>query len=174
LLFVVIAIAIKLDSPGPVIFRQKRIGFDRRPFNIYKFRTMNVLENGPVIRQASRDDARVTRIGKWLRRTSLDELPQVLNVIRGDMSLVGPRPHAVAHDQKYSRTIANYNLRHRMKPGITGWAQVNGCRGPTPTNASMQARISYDAWYIEHWSFAIDIEIILRTAFSVFRQSNVY
>jgi lipopolysaccharide/colanic/teichoic acid biosynthesis glycosyltransferase len=173
-LFIAIAIAIRMDSPGPIIFRQTRIGFGRREFQILKFRTMNVLENGPSIRQASRNDPRVTTIGSWLRCTSIDELPQLWNVLVGDMSLVGPRPHAVAHEREYSTTVVDYALRHRMKPGLTGWAQVNGCRGPTPTTTSMQKRIDYDNWYINNWSIGLDLKIIVRTAIAIPRWSDAY
>lgn len=154
---------IKIDSAGPVFFRQKRIGFNGRAFRIYKFRTMTVLEDGPTIQQATRDDPRVTRIGRWIRRGSIDELPQLLNVLNGEMSLVGPRPHAAAHDTEYEQRIAAYAFRYHMKPGITGWAQVNGFRGQTQTLDLMAKRVDFDVWYINNWSMWLDIKIILRT-----------
>jgi Undecaprenyl-phosphate glucose phosphotransferase len=157
------AIAIKLNSPGPVIFRQRRNGFNGRPFLIYKFRTMNVLEDGPLIRQATKQDARVTTVGRVLRQSSIDELPQLLNVLKGDMSLVGPRPHAVAHDDEYGALIANYAFRHHVKPGITGLAQVNGCRGSTMHLDQMKKRVDFDLWYIDNWSLLLDLKILART-----------
>lgn len=173
-LFILIAIAIRLDSKGPALFRQTRLGLGGRPFEILKFRTMTVLENGDVIRQATRHDPRVTRIGWFLRRTSLDELPQLINVLRGEMSLVGPRPHAKAHDLYYGSLIELYWLRQRVKPGITGWAQVNGHRGETPTLDSMQARIDFDLWYVAHAGIGFDIEILFRTLLVPFRQRNAH
>ena len=157
------AVAIKLDGPGPVIFRQRRNGFNGRPFVIYKFRTMNVLEDGPVVRQATKRDARVTGIGRVLRQSSIDELPQLFNVLKGDMSLVGPRPHAVAHDDEYGALIANYAFRHHVKPGLTGLAQVNGCRGQTLHLDQMKKRIDFDLWYIDNWSLFLDLKILART-----------
>jgi putative colanic acid biosynthesis UDP-glucose lipid carrier transferase len=168
-LFLIAAIAIKLDSPGPVIFRQRRSGLNGREFVIFKFRTMSVLEDGPVITQACRDDLRVTRIGKFLRRSSIDELPQLFNVLSGDMSLVGPRPHALAHDNEYRVHIADYAFRHRVKPGVTGWAQVNGLRGETASFEQMAERVKYDLWYISNWSLGLDLNILLRTCFEVMR-----
>ena len=173
-LLVVIAIAIRLDSPGPVLFQQQRRGFNGQIFAIYKFRSMSVLENGSTVRQATRDDPRVTRVGRWLRRSSLDELPQLINVLLGNMSLVGPRPHAVAHDDQYTQLIANYAFRHHVNPGITGWAQVNGHRGETPTVETMQCRIDHDLWYIANWSLRRDILILLKTAVRVFRMPDAY
>lgn len=169
-----IALVIKLDSPGPVFFRQSRNGYRGRPFRIFKFRTMTVLEDGAQVRQAARGDARVTRVGRFLRRTSLDELPQLLNVLIGDMSLVGPRPHAQAHDDFYSKVIENYEVRQHVKPGMTGWAQVNGLRGATQELALMGRRIEYDLWYALNASILFDCEILLRTAAEVFRQRNAY
>lgn len=160
---VLIVAFIRLDSPGPVLFRQRRIGFNGRPFHIYKFRTMTTLEDGAVIRQTCRNDARVTRVGRTLRKLSLDELPQLLNVLRGEMSLVGPRPHALAHDTEYRQAIAHYAARHNVKPGITGWAQVNGWRGPTPQLDLMVRRVEHDLWYVDHWSIWFDIRIMLLT-----------
>jgi lipopolysaccharide/colanic/teichoic acid biosynthesis glycosyltransferase len=146
-----------------VLFRQTRKGLNGRTFRIYKFRTMRVLEDGAVVRQATRGDARVTRIGRILRSTSLDELPQLLNVLSGEMALVGPRPHALAHDEFYSREISGYDQRFRVKPGITGWAQVNGARGETPTLDHMRRRIELDLWYVQHKSIALDLTILART-----------
>jgi lipopolysaccharide/colanic/teichoic acid biosynthesis glycosyltransferase len=143
-------------------------------FKIYKFRTMNVCDDGPDVRQAQRTDARVTRVGKWLRKTSLDELPQLVNVLRGDMSLVGPRPHALAHDKYYGERIPEYRLRQNVRPGLTGWAQVNGCRGETPTIDKMAKRLDLDLWYIHHWSEALDIEIMLWTLVKILRSPNAF
>lgn len=168
-IFLIAAAAIKLDSKGPVIFRQRRSGLDAQEFVILKFRTMKVLEDGPAIKQASRGDQRVTRVGKFLRRSSIDELPQFLNVLAGDMSLVGPRPHAVAHDNEYKDLIADYGLRHRVKPGMTGWAQVNGLRGETRSLQQMAERVQRDLWYIRNWSLSLDIEILFRTCFEIMR-----
>lgn len=161
------ALAIRLDSAGSAIFRQRRNGFDQRTFTIYKFRTMSVLEDHGSISQASRDDARVTRVGRFLRRSSIDELPQLWNVVKGDMSLVGPRPHALAHDQHYEQEIGDYCVRHHVKPGITGWAQVNGLRGETRDTARMERRVEFDLWYITNWSLLLDLRIMLRTCLEV-------
>ena len=168
------ALAIKLDSPGPVLFRQQRCGFNGRSFAIYKFRTMVVLEDGPSIIQARSADGRVTRIGKALRRMSVDELPQLINVLDGSMSLVGPRPHAVAHDNQFNKLVRNYAFRRRVKPGLTGWAQIHGCRGPTPTAASIERRVEYDLWYIDNWSPRLDFAILLQTPIEVLRGRNAY
>lgn len=173
-LLAVVAIAIKLDSRGPVLFRQRRCGFNGRCFQIYKFRTMSVLEDGPTIAQAQCSDSRVTLLGKWLRRTSIDELPQLLNVLEGSMSLVGPRPHALAHDTQFDKVVRNYAFRHRVKPGVTGWAQVNGCRGPTPTPKDIERRVEHDLWYIDNWSFGLDLAIMLQTVVEVMRSRNAY
>ena len=173
-MFVIIAIAIKLDSPGDALFRQTRRGFNSRKFKIFKFRTMTDLEDGTTIRQAVRGDRRVTGIGAWLRRTSIDELPQLFNVVKGDMSLVGPRPHAAAHDDYYAEQISHYAFRHHMKPGITGWAQIRGYRGETPTVQSMRERVEHDIWYIDNWSVTLDVQIILLTALEVIRGRNAY
>jgi putative colanic acid biosysnthesis UDP-glucose lipid carrier transferase len=162
-----IGLAIKLDSKGPVLFRQRRIGFNGRPFHILKFRTMRVMEDGPLVVQASEGDPRVTRVGQILRELSLDELPQLINVLMGEMSLVGPRPHAAAHDDYYGRHIPNYAYRHQVRPGITGWAQVNGARGATPTLSDMQARIDLDAWYVDHRSLALDLMILVLTPLEI-------
>jgi Undecaprenyl-phosphate glucose phosphotransferase len=169
-----IALAVRIDSPGPILFRQARGGFNGRTFKILKFRTMRVMEDGPELTQATARDDRVTRVGRWLRRTSIDELPQLINVLRGDMSLVGPRPHAVAHDVQYSRLISNYPYRHHVKPGMTGWAQVNGFRGETPTIALMRRRCELDLWYITNWSFWLDIRILTRTVVEVCRSPNAF
>jgi Undecaprenyl-phosphate glucose phosphotransferase len=166
-LLLLTALAIKLDSAGPVIFKQRRNGFNGSTFYMYKFRTMHVLEDGEHIIQASRDDPRVTRIGRWLRQLSIDELPQLFNVLRGDMSIIGPRPHALAHDKHYQDLVANYAFRHHVKPGITGWAQVNGLRGETPTVDSMAERIKHDLWYIDHWNLWLDLKIFFRTMLTV-------
>jgi Undecaprenyl-phosphate glucose phosphotransferase len=160
------AILIKLDSSGPVLFRQSRSGFNGRSFRIFKFRTLTVLEDGPVIRQVTRDDPRVTRLGYWLRRTSIDELPQLFNVLSGDMSLVGPRPHAAGHDCEYERQIAAYAFRYQLRPGITGWAQFNGYRGETRSLDLMSKRIEHDLWYIKNWSLWLDLKILLGTVAS--------
>jgi putative colanic acid biosynthesis UDP-glucose lipid carrier transferase len=173
-LLAIIALMIRLDSPGPVLFRQTRIGFNGRAFRIYKFRTMTVLEDGPVVRQATCEDDRITAFGRWLRRTSIDELPQLFNVLMGDMSIVGPRPHAVSHDMEFGRLIADYAYRRQMKPGITGWAQVSGCRGATPEVDLMARRIQLDMLYIENWSVWLDFGIIARTVFAVLRGHNAY
>jgi exopolysaccharide biosynthesis polyprenyl glycosylphosphotransferase len=169
----IIAIVIKFDSRGPVLFRQTRHGFNGRSFHIYKFRTMRVMEEG-LLKRALEFDARVTRIGRYLRRTSVDELPQLFNVLAGDMSIVGPRPHAIAHDSYYNGLIADYSFRHHVKPGITGWAQVNGFRGETPTLDLMEKRVEYDRWYINNWSFWLDLKIVLRTFVSIFASRNAY
>jgi Undecaprenyl-phosphate glucose phosphotransferase len=158
------ALLVKLDSPGPVFFRQTRWGFDDREFKIWKFRTMTVMEDGGCIVQACRGDKRVTRIGRFLRRTSLDELPQLFNVLRGEMSIVGPRPHAVAHDIEYGELIAEYALRRHVKPGLTGLAQAHGLRGETRTPKHMEMRVQKDLWYISNWSFWLDIKIVIQTA----------
>ncbi|GFM84028.1 undecaprenyl-phosphate glucose phosphotransferase [Pseudomonas cichorii] len=169
-----IAIAIKLTSPGPILFRQRRYGLDGRPIMVWKFRSMSVQENGAVVRQATRNDARITPLGAFLRRTSLDELPQFLNVLRGDMSIVGPRPHAVAHNEQYRKQVSGYMLRHKVKPGITGWAQINGWRGETDTLDKMQKRVEFDLEYIEHWSVWLDLKIILLTLFKGFLNKNAF
>jgi putative colanic acid biosysnthesis UDP-glucose lipid carrier transferase len=173
-LLAIVAVGIKLDSPGPILFRQKRCGFNGRSFPIRKFRTMSVLEDGHSITQAQFADKRVTRLGAWLRRTSIDELPQLLNVLDGSMSLVGPRPHAMAHDNQFDKLVRNYAFRRRVKPGLTGWAQVNGCRGPTPTATSIEQRVDYDLWYIDNWSLKLDLVILLQTPIEILRGQNAY
>jgi exopolysaccharide biosynthesis polyprenyl glycosylphosphotransferase len=169
-----IAVMIRLDSPGPALFRQRRNGFNQREFRVFKFRTMTTLDDGNVVRQATRNDGRVTRIGRFLRRTNLDEVPQLLNVILGDMSLVGPRPHAVAHNSEYEERIGLYARRHNVKPGITGWAQVNGLRGATDSIDKMQRRVEHDLFYIDHWSVLFDIKILLMTLLSPRAYRNAY
>jgi N-acetylglucosaminyldiphosphoundecaprenol N-acetyl-beta-D-mannosaminyltransferase len=172
-LFVAIAFAIRLDSPGPMFFRQKRLGYRGRPFKIIKFRTMNVMEDGADVRHAVRNDPRVTRVGKFLRKTSLDEIPQFINVLSGAMSLVGPRPHAVAHDNHYAGAIQNYELRQHVKPGITGWAQVHGMRGDAASPDLMSRRVEYDIWYAKNASLALDVEILLRTIAVILGKDDV-
>jgi Undecaprenyl-phosphate glucose phosphotransferase len=173
-LMVVAAAAISLESRGPVIFRQRRHGFNGQPFVIYKFRTMKALEDGAAVVQATRKDPRVTRVGRFLRETSIDELPQLLNVLQGNMSIVGPRPHALVHDYEYGEMIANYAFRHHVKPGITGWAQVQGYRGGTPRLELMEQRITLDLWYINNWSLGLDVYIMVRTFFELLRRRNAY
>ncbi|SDM86612.1 Undecaprenyl-phosphate glucose phosphotransferase [Methylobacterium phyllostachyos] len=164
-LLAVIALAIKVDSHGPIFFRQKRYGFNQQPFGVFKFRSMRA-EQDAIFRQATRNDTRITRVGAFLRRTNLDELPQLLNVLRGEMSLVGPRPHALAHDRSFERRIALYARRHNVRPGITGWAQVNGFRGETLTDLDMERRVACDLHYIDNWSIWFDIQIMIQTLFS--------
>jgi putative colanic acid biosynthesis UDP-glucose lipid carrier transferase len=169
-----VALAIKQSSPGPVLFKQRRYGLNGEQILVYKFRTMTVWEDGPVIAQATRRDLRVTRIGAFLRRTSLDELPQILNVLEGKMSFVGPRPHAVAHNEEYRKLISGYMIRHKVRPGITGWAQVNGLRGETTSVEQMHERVRYDLDYLKHWSFWLDLRIILWTAVTVLTHDKAY
>jgi putative colanic acid biosynthesis UDP-glucose lipid carrier transferase len=169
-----IAIAIKAKTSGPVLFKQRRYGLDGQEIVVYKFRSMTVAEDGGSVVQASRGDARITPLGAFLRRTSLDELPQFVNVLQGRMSLVGPRPHAVAHNEFYRKQIKGYMVRHKVKPGITGWAQVNGFRGETDTLQKMQGRIDCDLDYLRHWSLALDVQIILRTARLLFKDHAAY
>lgn len=169
-----IALAVLVTSGRPVLFRQARRGLGGRRFNILKFRTMSVQENGHDIRQAVRNDPRVTAIGAVLRRLSLDELPQLWNVVRGDMSLIGPRPHALAHDLMYDRVIATYAFRHHVKPGITGWAQINGHRGETREVSDMDARVQHDLWYINNFSIWLDVRILVRTATMMFFDREAY
>ncbi|MEQ8178570.1 MAG: undecaprenyl-phosphate glucose phosphotransferase [Amphiplicatus sp.] len=173
-LFALIAIAIKLQGKGPILFSQQRHGFNQEVFRIYKFRTMTVAEDGEKIVQASLDDPRITPLGKILRRYSLDELPQLLNVLKGEMSLVGPRPHALAHNHAYAKIIENYSGRHKVKPGITGWAQVNGFRGETSENEQMADRVRYDLDYIDNWSLLFDLRILVLTISAVLFPKNAH
>ncbi len=173
-LMLLISLLVKLGSPGPVLFRQRRYGLDGREIVVYKFRSMTVCEDGGTIRQATRDDQRITPIGGFLRRTSLDELPQFINVLQGRMSVVGPRPHAVAHNEEYRKRIKGYMVRHKVKPGITGWAQVNGFRGETDKLEKMEARIEHDLAYLRNWSLRLDLSIIVRTIWLVARDRQAY
>lgn len=173
-LMVGVALAIRLESPGPILFRQTRNGFNGRAFQVYKFRSMHVLEDGSTIRQAMRADPRVTRVGRFLRRRSIDEIPQFLNVLKGEMSVIGPRPHAIAHDNHYDVRIATYALRQHVKPGITGWAQVNGCRGETRSIEAMEKRVSFDLWYVANWSLGLDLKIVALTFVCLIMDNNVY
>ncbi|MCK1404950.1 undecaprenyl-phosphate glucose phosphotransferase [Bradyrhizobium sp. 76] len=173
-LCVLTAVAIKLETRGPVFFLQKRTGFNGNLFTIFKFRTMTVMENGAEVVQATRNDPRITTLGGLLRATSIDELPQLLNVLLGNMSLVGPRPHAIAHDGYYGSLLSDYAFRHHVKPGITGWAQIHGCRGETAEVASMKKRLDFDLWYISNWSLGLDLLIIFRTVTEVIRRRNAY
>ena len=173
-LMLAIAIGVKLSSPGPVIFRQRRYGLDGREILVYKFRSMTVTEDGGVVRQATRDDGRVTPLGIYLRRYSLDELPQFINVLQGRMSVVGPRPHALAHTELYRKQIKGYMFRHKVRPGITGWAQVNGLRGETDTLEKMERRIAYDLAYLRQWSLPFDLLIVVRTVLVVLNGRNAY
>ena len=170
----VIAAAIKLTSKGPVIFKQKRYGLDGKPIEVWKFRTMTTMDNGDVVRQATKNDSRLTPIGGLLRRTSLDELPQFINVLQGQMSIVGPRPHAIAHNEEYRKLIKGYMLRHKVKPGITGWAQINGWRGETDTLEKMEKRVEFDLAYIRNWNIWLDIKIVFLTVFKGFISKNAY
>jgi putative colanic acid biosynthesis UDP-glucose lipid carrier transferase len=169
-----VAVGVRLSSPGPILFRQRRYGLDGKEIVVYKFRTMTVMEDGQVVRQATRDDDRITRIGRILRRTSLDELPQFINVLQGRMSVVGPRPHAVAHNELYRKLIDGYMVRHKVKPGLTGWAQVNGLRGETDTIDKMERRIEYDLAYLRNWSLRLDLVIVLKTVLLVLEDRRAY
>lgn len=170
----IIALLIKLTSKGPVLFKQDRYGLDARPIKVFKFRSMTVMDNGDTVRQATKGDARITPLGAFLRRTSLDELPQFFNVLLGDMSVVGPRPHAVAHNEQYRKLVDFYMLRHKVKPGITGWAQINGWRGETDSLEKMEKRVEYDLAYIKNWSLFWDAKIVFLTFFRGFTGKNVY
>ena len=169
-----VSIAVKLSSPGPILFNQRRYGLDGQEIIIYKFRSMTAAENGSSVVQATMNDARVTRFGRFIRKTSLDELPQFVNVLQGRMSVVGPRPHAVTHNEMYRKLIKGYMIRHKVKPGITGWAQVNGYRGETKTIESMKSRIDYDLAYLKKWSLSLDLSIIFKTIFLVFKDTKAY
>ncbi len=173
-LLALVSLAIMAESGAPILFRQRRQGFGGKVFSILKFRTMTVCEDGERVVQAQFGDARVTPLGRVLRRTSIDELPQLLNVLKGEMSLVGPRPHALAHDSHYDLRIATYASRRHVKPGLTGWAQVNGCRGETREVSQMEARVEHDLWYVNHWSIWLDLKILLRTAFVVVAGDQAY
>jgi putative colanic acid biosynthesis UDP-glucose lipid carrier transferase len=173
-IMLVIAIAVKVSSPGPIIFRQRRYGLNGEEIIVYKFRSMTVTEDGARVVQATKGDQRVTRVGAFLRRSSLDELPQFINVLQGRMSIVGPRPHAVAHNEQYRKLIKGYMLRHKVKPGITGWAQVNGLRGETETLGKMEARIHHDLDYLRKWSLWLDIWIIFLTVRVVAKRDNAH
>jgi putative colanic acid biosynthesis UDP-glucose lipid carrier transferase len=173
-LMLVIAFAIKFTSSGPILFRQRRYGLNGAVVQVWKFRSMTVCEDGEHIPQAKKMDMRITPLGAFLRRTSLDELPQFFNVLQGRMSIVGPRPHAVAHNEQYRKLIRGYMLRHKVKPGITGWAQVNGWRGETETLDKMQKRIECDMEYIQNWSLGLDIKIIILTVFKGFTGKSAF
>ena len=173
-LMILIAVLIKRDSPGPVFFLQRRFGFNQKPFHIIKFRSMWTLGDGPVVRQARKNDPRLTKIGAWLRRWNIDEIPQLFNVIKGDMSLVGPRPHALSHDREFERRISNYARRQNVKPGITGWAQIHGLRGETDTDDKMGKRVEHDLYYIDNWSVLLDLRILIRTVISSASYRNAY
>jgi putative colanic acid biosysnthesis UDP-glucose lipid carrier transferase len=173
-LLLVIAVVVKVSSPGPIIFRQRRYGLDGQEIAVYKFRSMSVTEDGAEVKQASKSDTRITKVGSVLRRTSLDELPQLINVLQGRMSLVGPRPHAVAHNEEYRKLIKGYMVRHKVLPGITGLAQVNGCRGETSALEEMEARVNYDLDYLRRWTPMLDVKIILLTAIKLFRDDKAY
>jgi putative colanic acid biosynthesis UDP-glucose lipid carrier transferase len=171
---VLVSLAVALESPGPVLFCQKRTGRGGKTFPIFKFRSMRVMEKGGEVRQAVENDDRITRVGRVIRKLSLDELPQLFNVIAGQMSLVGPRPHAILHDDYYGARIPGYALRQQIKPGITGWAQVNGSRGPTPSIDTMRRRVALDAWYVANHSLALDIKILVRTPLAVLSTRNAH
>ena len=173
-LMLLITLLVGLSSPGPVIFRQRRYGLDGNQIIVYKFRTMTVTEDGAIVTQAKRDDERVTPVGRLLRRYSLDELPQLINVLQGRMSLVGPRPHAVAHNEQYRKLIKGYMVRHKVRPGITGLAQINGCRGETSKLEDMQARVHHDLEYLRHWSALLDLKILLKTTFQLLRNEKAF
>jgi Undecaprenyl-phosphate glucose phosphotransferase len=173
-LLLLVAMLIKLDSRGPVFFLQRRYGFNQQPFRIIKFRTMRTLDDGVVVRQATHDDPRVTGVGRWLRRWSIDEIPQLFNVLKGDMSLIGPRPHALSHNHEYEQKIVLYARRHNVKPGITGWAQIHGLRGETDTDEKMRRRVEFDLHYIDNWSLGLDLQILVRTVISPRTYRNAY
>ena len=173
-LLILLAIGVKLSSPGPVLFKQRRYGLDGHEIVVYKFRSMTVAEDGETVTQAKVNDKRVTPFGKFIRKTSLDELPQFVNVLQGRMSIVGPRPHAIIHNEMYRKVIKGYMVRHKVKPGITGWAQVNGSRGETETIERMKTRIDYDIEYLKKWSLGLDIKIILKTVLLIFKDAKAY
>lgn len=171
-LLIAVAILIKLDSRGPVFFLQRRYGFNQQPFRIIKFRSMTTMEDGDAVREARPNDPRLTRVGRWLRRWNIDEIPQLLNVLTGEMSLVGPRPHALSHDRDYEQRISIYARRHKVKPGITGWAQIHGYRGPTDTEEKLRKRVEHDLFYTDNWSLWLDLGIIVRTVISASAYRN--
>ncbi|EEX39739.1 undecaprenyl-phosphate glucose phosphotransferase [Vibrio furnissii] len=171
---IAVAVGVKLSSPGPVLFKQDRYGLGGKKIKVWKFRSMKVMENDAVVTQATKNDPRVTKFGAFIRRTSLDELPQFLNVLQGSMSIVGPRPHAVAHNEQYRKIVDNYMIRHKIKPGITGWAQINGYRGETETVDKMEKRVRYDIQYMQNWSLWLDIKIIFLTVFKGFVSETAY
>ena len=173
-IMLLIALGVKLSSPGPIIFKQRRYGLDGHEIVVYKFRTMKVCEDGAQVPQATQNDQRVTALGRFLRRTSLDELPQFFNVLQGTMSIVGPRPHAVAHNEYYRRLIPGYMLRHKVRPGLTGWAQVNGWRGETETLDKMEKRVEFDLDYLRRWSLGFDLKIIWLTVWRSLTDSQAY
>ncbi len=171
---VLVSLAVALDSPGPVLFCQKRTGQNGKTFPLFKFRSMRAVEKSADVRQAVPGDVRITKVGKIIRKLSLDELPQLFNVIAGQMSLVGPRPHAIVHDEYYAEVIPGYAVRQQVKPGITGWAQVNGSRGPTPTIESMHQRVELDAWYVANHSVVLDLKILAKTPAAVLSTRNAH
>jgi putative colanic acid biosynthesis UDP-glucose lipid carrier transferase len=173
-LLLIIAIGVKFSAPGPIIFQQRRYGIHGDEIWVWKFRSMTVCEDGPSIPQACKNDPRVTKFGSFLRKTSMDEFPQFLNVLKGDMSIVGPRPHAIAHNEYYRKLVPGYMLRHKVKPGITGWAQVNGWRGETDTLNKMEKRVEYDLDYIRNWTLWLDLRIIFLTIFKGIVGKNAY
>jgi putative colanic acid biosynthesis UDP-glucose lipid carrier transferase len=173
-ILMVLVLGVKLSSPGPVLFKQRRYGLDGQEIVVYKFRSMTVTEDGDEVAQAKVNDTRVTRFGSFIRKTSLDELPQFINVLQGRMSIVGPRPHAISHNEMYRKIIKGYMVRHKVKPGITGWAQVNGFRGETEAIDDMKNRIEYDIEYLKKWSLGLDIKIILKSVLLVFKDSKAY
>ena len=173
-LMLVLAVMVRMSSPGPVIFSQRRYGLDGREITVWKYRSMTVLEDGAQVVQATREDARITAVGRFMRRYSLDELPQLFNVLQGRMSLVGPRPHAVAHNEEYRKLIKGYMIRHKVPPGMTGLAQINGCRGETARVEDMQARVNYDLEYLRRWTPLLDLKILLLTAVRLLRDEKAY
>jgi exopolysaccharide biosynthesis polyprenyl glycosylphosphotransferase len=173
-LFVIVPLAIKLDSRGPVLFRQTRHGYNNEPIRVLKFRTMTVMEDGGNFKPVTRHDPRVTRVGHFLRRTNIDELPQLFNVLVGDMSIVGPRPHPTAQNEAFAELISSFSRRHNVKPGITGWAQANGYRGDTDTLEKMQRRVEHDLYYIDNWSLLLDLKIMVMTILSRKVYTNAY
>jgi putative colanic acid biosynthesis UDP-glucose lipid carrier transferase len=173
-LMIALAVMVRMSSPGPIIFAQRRYGLDGREITVWKYRTMTVLEDGAQVVQATKEDRRITAVGRFMRRYSLDELPQLFNVLQGRMSLVGPRPHAVAHNEEYRKLIKGYMIRHKVPPGMTGLAQVNGCRGETARVEDMQARVNYDLEYLRRWTPLLDIKILLLTAVRMLRDEKAY